>query len=148
MDVQVLANDSDADGDVLTVTAVTDPLNGTTFNNGIDVTYTPDANFAGTDTFNYTIVDGFGGSGTARVTINVTAANDPPLVTNPGALDGTETDVVSVRIVATDVDGDSVTYGIVAPDFLPPNLTSNASTGLITGTVSYDAVAHPAIQEI
>jgi hypothetical protein len=148
LDVDVLANDSDADGDALTVTGVTDPPNGTAVNNGSDVTYTPDANFAGTDTFNYTIADGFGGVDTATVTINVTAGNDPPLVTNPGALDGTETDVVSVQIVATDPDGDSLTYSIVAPNVLPPNLTINASTGLITGTVSYDAVLHPALQEV
>jgi hypothetical protein len=148
LDVQVLANDTDADGDALTVTAVTDPLHGTTVNNFSDVTYTPDANYVGTDSFNYTIADGFGGSGTATVTMNVTAANDPPLVTNPGALDATETDVVSIQIVATDPDGDSLTYSIVAPNVLPPNLTINASTGLITGTVSYDAVAHPAIQEV
>lgn len=69
--IAVLANDSDPDGDPLTVTSVTQPTNGTVVNNGTTVTYTPNANFNGTDTFSYTVSDGQGGSATAMVMVSV-----------------------------------------------------------------------------
>ncbi|MEZ4664629.1 MAG: tandem-95 repeat protein, partial [Caldilineaceae bacterium] len=75
--IDVLANDSDVDGDTLTVESVTDPTNGAVVNNGTDLTYTPAANFSGSDSFTYTISDGNGGSNTATVTITVNAAATP-----------------------------------------------------------------------
>lgn len=70
--INVLGNDSDPDGDVLTVTGVTDPPNGaTTVNPDNTVTYDPDGCFTGTDTFTYTISDGSGGTDIATVTIRV-----------------------------------------------------------------------------
>ncbi|HEX9637847.1 MAG TPA: Ig-like domain-containing protein [Acidobacteriota bacterium] len=71
--VDVLANDSDPDGDSLTVTGVSDPANGSAVSNGDGtVTYTPDAGFVGSDSFSYTISDGNGGTATATVSITVT----------------------------------------------------------------------------
>jgi hypothetical protein len=67
--IDVLANDSDPDGDTLTITALTQPANGSVVNNGSDVTYTPRNNFRGNDTFTYTISDGNGGTDTATVTV-------------------------------------------------------------------------------
>jgi M6 family metalloprotease-like protein len=68
--INVLANDSDPNGDVLTVTGVTDPPNGTAVNNGDGtVTYRPDCRFLGIDTFTYTIDDGNGGTDTGLVTV-------------------------------------------------------------------------------
>jgi hypothetical protein len=68
--INVLANDSDPDGDPLTVTSVSDPPNGTAVNNGDGtVTYTPDCGFFGTDTFGYSISDGQGGTDTGLVTV-------------------------------------------------------------------------------
>ncbi len=70
--VNVLTNDSDIDGDTLSVSSVSDPANGTAINNGDGtVTYTPDSGFFGTDSFSYTIDDGNSGSDTATVTITV-----------------------------------------------------------------------------
>jgi len=57
--IAVLANDSDANGDALTVTALTQPTSGTAVLNPIGtVTYTPNAGFTGTDTFTYKASDG------------------------------------------------------------------------------------------
>jgi hypothetical protein len=147
VNVDVLANDSDPDPeDVVTVDSVGNPSNGSAANNGDSVTYTPDTDFTGTDTFSYTITDGFGGSATATVTVTVEGQIGGPDVTNPGPQQNTETDTVSLQIVAIDPDDDPLTYSIVAPDILPPDLTIDPNTGLISGTVSYDAVIHPDTQ--
>ena len=70
--IDILGNDSDPDGDTLTVNSITQGHNGTVTNNGNDVTYTPNPGFAGTDSFDYTISDGNGGTDTATVTVTVT----------------------------------------------------------------------------
>jgi uncharacterized repeat protein (TIGR01451 family) len=70
--INVLNNDSDIDGDILTVNSVTQGTHGSVTNNGSDVTYTPDPGFNGTDSFTYTISDGNGGTDTATVTVTVT----------------------------------------------------------------------------
>jgi VCBS repeat-containing protein len=70
--IDVLNNDSDSDGDMLTVDSVTQGTNGSVTNNGSDVTYTPDPGFNNTDSFTYTISDGNGGTDTATVTVAVT----------------------------------------------------------------------------
>jgi hypothetical protein len=69
--IDVLANDTDADEDTLTVDSLTQPVNGTVVKNGSDVTYMPDAGFTGSDSFTYTVSDGNGGSDTATVTVTV-----------------------------------------------------------------------------
>ena len=72
--ILVLANDTDADGDAITVTGVTQPVNGSATTDGMSVTYTPTVGFEGTDAFGYTISDGRGGTDTATVTVVV----EPP----------------------------------------------------------------------
>jgi hypothetical protein len=70
--IRVLANDTDSDGDPLTVTSVTPPANGTVAQNADGtVSYTPAVEFLGTDNFTYTISDGQGGTATATVTVTV-----------------------------------------------------------------------------
>ena len=73
--INVLANDSDPDGDALSVTSVGPAANGTVRNNGNGtVTYTPAPGFTGVDTFVYTICTPEGcltSSATAAVTIQV-----------------------------------------------------------------------------
>jgi VCBS repeat-containing protein len=69
--IDVLNNDFDTDGDMLTVDSVTQGTNGSVINNGINVTYTPHVGFTGTDTFTYTISDGNGCTDTASVTVTV-----------------------------------------------------------------------------
>ncbi len=86
--VNPLSNDTDANpGDTLTVMAVSDPPHGTAaiVSGGSNVTYTPDANYNGPDSFTYTISDGHGGTDTATISITVTAVNDAPVNTVPGA---------------------------------------------------------------
>ena len=72
--INVLANDSDPNpGDTLSVLSVTTPGNGSAVNsgNGI-VTYTPSTGFSGSDTFDYTVSDGNGGTDVGTVNVTVT----------------------------------------------------------------------------
>jgi gliding motility-associated-like protein len=71
--ILVLGNDMDPDGDALTITGATAPANGSVIiNNDGTITYTPNVGFTGTDTFYYTITDGYAIS-KAKVTVNINA---------------------------------------------------------------------------
>jgi Ca2+-binding RTX toxin-like protein len=67
----LLANDTDANGDRLSLTGVSNAVNGSvTFSNG-NVIFTPSANFTGNASFDYSISDGFGGTSRATVSVAV-----------------------------------------------------------------------------
>ncbi|MDY6792122.1 MAG: Ig-like domain-containing protein [Thermodesulfobacteriota bacterium] len=122
--ITVLSNDTDPDGDTLGVDDFTQPAHGTTGSNGDGtLTYTPDENFNGTDSFNYTISDGNGGMDTATVNITINPVNDAP-VANSQSVTLNEDETASITLTASDADGDTLTYQIV----------SNPSHGTLTGT--------------
>ncbi|HWI60887.1 MAG TPA: Ig-like domain-containing protein, partial [Symbiobacteriaceae bacterium] len=110
----VLANDSDADGDAMAADKISNPSHGTvTLNPDGSLTYQPDANFNGTDTFRYIVNAGGNESNVATVTITVGNANDPPVSEDKEY--STDEDVPLVVTVpgllrdAIDPDGDPVT---------------------------------------
>ena len=81
----VLLNDTDVDLDTLSVQSATDGANGTVTNNGTDVTYDPDTNFVGGDSFTYIVSDGNGGTDSATVIVVVSGrpeANPESYTTN------------------------------------------------------------------
>ena len=109
---------SDADGDALTYSLVTQPnaAHGTVTISGNVATFTPKPNWNGTTSFTYLANDGTVNSNTATVTVTVTPVNDPPSVSNATlALD--EDTVGTLTLGVTDVDlqfeGDSHTWSIV-----------------------------------
>ncbi|MFN7866939.1 MAG: tandem-95 repeat protein [Planctomyces sp.] len=78
----VLVNDSDPDGDPLTVQLLTATSHGSlVLNTDGSFIYTPAANFFGSDSFTYLLSDGFGNSLPATVRLTVTGINDAPLAT-------------------------------------------------------------------
>ena len=83
--INVLANDTDANGDTLHVASATAPAHGTVVipGGGANITYRPTAGFVGTDTFTYKANDGALDSNSATVTVHVTADNVKPVVTAP-----------------------------------------------------------------
>ncbi len=117
--INVTANDTDADGDALSLVSIlTPPTNGTAaITSASTVLYTPNPNFNGTDSFHYRISDGHGGLASAIVTVTVNPVNDPP-VANPDSATTNQGAPVTVNVVAndTDVDGDGLrVVAIVTP---------------------------------
>ena len=111
--INVLRNDSDPDGDPLTLDpdVVTAPSHGAAQISGdSSFTYTPDADYFGPDNFTYTVIDGRGGSATATVSISLTAVNDPPVITSPATANAVEDELFTYTATATDVDNAIVTF--------------------------------------
>lgn len=111
------SNDTDANGDTLTITTFDNPSaqGGSVVSNGNNtVTYTPAPNFNGADSFSYTISDGRGGTGSATVSITVNAVNDP-VVCSDASLSTAIATPLSIDIATellstcTDADGDTIT---------------------------------------
>jgi hypothetical protein len=109
--ISVLANDQDVDGDTLTVVGVTNPTNGSALVNAdSSVTYTPNGDFYGNDTFIYTVSDGNGGSADASVAVSVIAQDDAPVATNDiVTVDEDTPTVLDVLANDTDADGNTLT---------------------------------------
>lgn len=122
--IDVLANDSDADGDTLSITAVSTPANGTATISANGILYSPAAGYEGTDTFTYTISDGNGGTATATVTVTVRPAsesNQAPIAVNDdnNVLKGYETDI-DVLVNDSDPDGDPLS--VISVEHTGPGL--------------------------
>ncbi|RBW42472.1 hypothetical protein DS885_15270, partial [Psychromonas sp. B3M02] len=112
VNINVLANDTDEDSDVSPVASVTNGANGTvSINDDGTVTYTPDANFNGTDSFTY--INEEGTEETVNVTIN--AVNDPTDI-SVGASDsdiGEVTEDIDVSTTQTLTDSGTLTFSDV-----------------------------------
>jgi VCBS repeat-containing protein len=118
--IDVLANDTDADNPMppfnagLTVVAVGTPAHGTVFNQTTNVLYTPEMNYFGEDSFSYTIADGSNATATAVVQVTVTNINDAPVAQNLD-VNTLEDQPANGNLVATDVDGDNLTFALGTP---------------------------------
>jgi VCBS repeat-containing protein len=116
----VLANDTDADGDTLTAAVVANVTHGSlTLNANGSFTYTPTANYVGSDSFTYRANDGTTNSNTATVTITVNAVNHAPVAAGDSYSTNEDT-VLTVNVASgvlandTDADGNTLTAGVVS----------------------------------
>ncbi len=146
----LLLNDSDIDGDLLTVNtaAVSGPANGNiSLSSDGTFTYTPNAGFHGIDSFVYAVEDGNGGSAEATATITVTpfgaSCNTPAPagILGDGATDlmyNPITGLMTVRI-DSDLPGDEVVAFLIegpdALDYSPPGAPSWGATAYFGGKV-------------
>ena len=106
----LLADDTDADGDGLTIAAVSGAVDGSVALTGSgDVVFTPAADFNGQASFTYTVADGNGGETTATVSVDVAGVNDAPVASDDAAETFEETPVrIDVLGNDADVDGDAL----------------------------------------
>ena len=114
--IAVLANDSDPDGDTLTVAGVSEPAHGTAVLTETGaVRYTPEPNFNGTDRFTYVVGDGSGLTAQAAVDVTVLPVNDPPEAVDDAAETAEDTPVnIAVLDNDSDPDGDPLTVAEVS----------------------------------
>jgi VCBS repeat-containing protein len=131
--MHILVLFTDVDADTLTISAITETQNGTStlYENGT-VTYTPEPDYNGQDSFDVTVSDGNeGGSVTETVTITINPVNDAPVSNDINAT--TEEDVpVDIMLSATDKEEDDLTFAII----LPPSHGTLGDVGE-NGTVTY-----------
>jgi len=136
--IDVLSNDSDVDGDPLTISSVTQAGNGAAvIIPGNKIMYTPNVNFNGADIFAYTITDERGGVASATVSVTISPINDNPVAADDSAVIDEDSDtVIDVLSNDTDVDGDSLSVSSIDT---PMHGTAGVnSDGTITYTPNTD----------
>jgi VCBS repeat-containing protein len=134
--INVLGNDTDVEGDQLVVSSVGAAAHGTaSLDNGV-VSYTPAANYNGSDSFSYTVSDGNGGTEQGTVNVNVTPVNDDPVATadTKSTPEDTTLTVPAPGVLGNDSDVDG--------DTLSAALATQATNGIATlnadGSFSYN----------
>ncbi len=138
----VLGNDTDPENSTLLVTA---GIYATSMGGSVELlvdgsfTYTPAANFFGTDSFNYTITDSMGATDTATVTLNVASVNDAP-VANDDSASGNEDTVIAGSVLGNDNDADGDTLMVDAAVLT----TANGGSVVLNsdGTFTYQGAAN------
>jgi VCBS repeat-containing protein len=130
--IDVRANDTDVDAGPLTISAATDPGNGSVLFDATTLSYTPDPNYCNTqpggtpDTFDYTL----NGGSTATVSVTVTCVNDPP-VANGDSFTGANAALANTRLaVGTTTTGPHLT---AAGSVLGNDTDVDTPTGLTAG---------------
>lgn len=119
----LLANDfagpANEAAQTIAITGVSNAVGGTASIVGTDVIFTPDADFNGTASFDYTVLDNGTSYGlnaflsdTGTVSFAVTSVNDAPVFTSPSSFAVNENSVAAASLAATDVENDVLTYSI------------------------------------
>ncbi|WP_193747488.1 retention module-containing protein, partial [Cellvibrio sp. OA-2007] len=132
IDGQVVA--SDVDGDTLGYSVSAQPGNGVVVLNAATggFTYTPNANYNGSDSFVVTISDGNGGTTTSRINIGINPVNDAPESADQN-LTTPEDTPLNGQVVATDVENDTLAY-VVSGQPTNGSVTLNPATGVFVYT--------------
>ena len=126
----LILNDSDPDGDTLSVIAVGNALHGTvTMDEDGHIEFTPEADFSGQATFTYTISDGHGGTSEATVTLNIAPVQNAPdagdvslTMAEDGSLLITEAQILAN---VSDADTDSEDLSVTSLSVNGGDLTNN-----------------------
>jgi hypothetical protein len=143
--ITLLGDDSDIDGDTIeisSVTATADTHGSVTLNGTGTISYTPDANYNGEATFDYTISDGNGGNDTATVTINVKEVNDPPVIEDVTLLQPPNHDMVFWYDMDTDPTADKSSNGHDASKVGTTDIyTTKDHTDINIGTYTEKSIA-------
>jgi large repetitive protein len=112
--ISVLANDTDPESNTLSVSSASNPPKGAAVVNANNtITYTPDSNTNGADSFTYAISDGNGGTATATVNMTVNAINDAPIAVDDNATT-TQNVATTITVLANDTDPESNTLSAIS----------------------------------
>lgn len=130
----LLINDTDTDGNPLQLLSVASASHGTVALNGTDVVYTPTAGYVGSDSFKYTISDGYGGTSTATVDLTVNSVNHAPIAVSDSVTGTTNTQLTIAQSQLLSNDSD--------PDKDPLTISSvldatNGTVALVGGNVVF-----------
>ncbi|WP_185714237.1 Ig-like domain-containing protein [Rheinheimera mesophila] len=106
VDVNVLANDTDLDGDTLTVSQAISSFGTVTILADQQLSYTPNPDFVGTDTVIYSITDGKGGTASSELVVDVFSNTAPVAVNDSASTDDRTTILIAVLSNDTDAEGD------------------------------------------
>ncbi|MBN1700092.1 MAG: tandem-95 repeat protein, partial [Spirochaetales bacterium] len=134
--IDVLANDSDPDGDTLTIASVGTPAHGSAEISEGTILYIPAADYYGSDTFTYTISDGNGGTDSATVTVTIESINDPPIAVTD-EVETYEDTPITIDVLANDSDPDGGTLSI-AGFSAPENGSAVMNENMIEYTPNQD----------
>ena len=142
------ANDTDADGDTLTVSAVSGASGGTASISSGQVHFAPSANLcgAGAGGFDYTVSDGNGGTDLGHVVVDITCVADDPTAVDDSATVAEDAGATAVPVLANDTDPDGGPISIASVT-QPANGTV-VITGGGTGPVSYTHLTLPTNREV
>lgn len=135
-------NDSDVDGDTLTVTDVANANNGTVQLNGGQPIFTPTADFSGAASFEYTVSDGNGGTDTGLVEITVAPINDSPIAADDTATTAEDTPVTLMNLLDNDTDAENDTLSVTAvSNFVNCTVALNGGDPIVTPTANFNGTA-------
>lgn len=115
--IDVLANDTDVDGDSLMIAELAQPDSGSAVLEGTRIRYTPVPTFYGTDQFTYVVSDGNGTTDLGYVNISVNLVNAAPTPSpDSGMVQQGSSQLINVLANDTDPDGDALTLTAVFPE--------------------------------
>jgi hypothetical protein len=143
--INIILSGSDPEGDALSFTLVSTTSHGQLDGTGPNLSYQPNPNFSGTDSFTFSVDDGVLNSTTATVTIIMAASNDQP-VANSLSVSVAEDQSTSFTLTGSDIDGDGLSFTVInAPlngvlSGQPPNLQYTPD-GDFNGTDSFTFAA-------
>ena len=138
--IDVLANDTDPDGDRMQILAITQPSHGTTTVVEGEVRYVPAPDYHGPDAFSYTAGDGGGLSAKANVAVTVLPVNEAPVpvgvIPDQTLQEGADPVTLDLAPYFTDVDGDVLMFEALSSDPEVTTVTVSGTTLTLTPVVT------------
>jgi uncharacterized protein (TIGR03437 family) len=121
--VPITLSGSDPDGDSLSFSVIGQPSQGTLSGTAPNLTYSPNPDYSGPDSFTFEVSDNTGGSDTGTISVTVTPENDPPQAQDQN-VSTLQNNPLPITLGASDPDGDSLGF----------NVTGGPSNGTLSGT--------------
>jgi len=134
-DATLLANDTDVEHQTLAISAVGSASHGTVSHTGTQVTFTPDADYHGEASFDYTVTDGYK-TDVGTVSVTVTSVNDVPVAVADSAATNEDTPLIlaATLLAANDTDADLDTLTVTA---VTATATTHGTVDLTSGSITY-----------